>query len=153
MINYNTNSPQQQQQQQRKDTATATITNKHSTNSQRIHIQKLLPIDCIIPKRISYQLVLTKSIVLLFFVPKLLRTRSIAVSLHFKRRKMSNLILKEHADSIANDTDSQTLARLVMVRTHNNDLVILLNAIQTACKLVSRSVRKAGIAGLCKYLR
>ena len=55
-----------------------------------------------------------------------------------------------HPDSIRNDTDSQTLSRLVMIRTRDSDLVILLNAIQTACKLVARSVRKAGIAGLCK---
>lgn len=55
-----------------------------------------------------------------------------------------------HPDSIRNDTDSQTLSRLVMIRTKDSDLVILLNAIQTACKLVARSVRKAGIAGLCK---
>lgn len=58
----------------------------------------------------------------------------------------------EHPDSIRNDTDSKTLSRLVMVRTKDAELVILLNAIQTACKLVTRSVRKAGIAGLCKYL-
>lgn len=56
----------------------------------------------------------------------------------------------EHPDSIRNDTDSKTLSRLVMVRTKDPELVILLNAIQTACKLISRSVRKAGIAGLCK---
>jgi len=54
----------------------------------------------------------------------------------------------EHPDSIRNDTDSKTLSRLVMVRTKDPELVILLNAIQTACKLISRSVRKAGIAGL-----
>jgi hypothetical protein len=57
---------------------------------------------------------------------------------------------KEHPDSIQNDTDSQTLSRLVMVRTRNAELTILLNAIQTACKLITRSVRKAGIAGLCR---
>ncbi len=56
----------------------------------------------------------------------------------------------DHPDSIRNDTDSKTLTRLVMVRTRNSDLVILLNSIQTACKLISRSVRKAGIAGLCE---
>jgi len=49
-----------------------------------------------------------------------------------------------HPDSIRNDTDSKTLSRLVMIRTRDSDLVILLNAIQTACKLVARSVRKAG---------
>jgi fructose-1,6-bisphosphatase len=56
----------------------------------------------------------------------------------------------EHPDSIRNDTDSKTLSRLVMVRTKDSDLVLLLNSIQTACKLITRSVRKAGIAGLCK---
>jgi len=54
----------------------------------------------------------------------------------------------QHPDSIQNDTDSKTLSRLVMVRTRDAELIILLNAIQTACKLISRSVRKAGIAGL-----
>lgn len=54
----------------------------------------------------------------------------------------------DHPDSIRNDTDSKTISRLVMVRTKDPELVILLNAIQTACKLISRSVRKAGIAGL-----
>lgn len=55
-----------------------------------------------------------------------------------------------HPDSIRNDTDSKTLGRLSMMRTKDRDLVILLGAIQTACKLIARSVRKAGIAGLCK---
>lgn len=54
----------------------------------------------------------------------------------------------DHPDSIRNDTDSKTLTRVVMSKTRNNDFVILLNALQTACKLISRSVRKAGIAGL-----
>ena len=55
-----------------------------------------------------------------------------------------------HPDSIRNDTDSKTLNRLSMMRTKDRDLVILLSALQTACKLIARSVRKAGIAGLCK---
>lgn len=54
----------------------------------------------------------------------------------------------EHPDSIRNDTDSKTLSRHVMFNTRDSDFVILINAIATACKLVSRSVRKAGIAGL-----
>jgi hypothetical protein len=58
--------------------------------------------------------------------------------------------MNSHPDSIANDTDSKTLARQVMVNRRDADFVILLNALATACKLVSRSVRKAGIAGLCK---
>ena len=57
-----------------------------------------------------------------------------------------------HPDSIRNDTDSKTLSRLSMMRTKDRELVILLGAIQTACKLVARSVRKAGIAGLCKLV-
>ena len=59
---------------------------------------------------------------------------------------MSSLV--DHPDSIRNDTDSKTLSRLVMVATKNSDFTILLHAIQTACKLISRSVRKAGIANL-----
>jgi fructose-1,6-bisphosphatase I len=35
-----------------------------------------------------------------------------------------------------------------MAQTANSDFVVLMNAIATACKLVSRSTRKAGIAGL-----
>ena len=53
-----------------------------------------------------------------------------------------------HPDSIRNDVDSKTLTRSVMLKTKDSSLVILMNAIQTSCKLVSRSVRKAGIAGL-----
>ena len=56
----------------------------------------------------------------------------------------------EHPDSIRNDTNSLTLSRVVMSEARNTDFVILINALATACKLVSRSVRKAGIAGLCK---
>ena len=54
----------------------------------------------------------------------------------------------DHPDSIRNDTNSVTLSRVAMRATHDTDFVILLNALGTACKLVSRSVRKAGIAGL-----
>ena len=56
----------------------------------------------------------------------------------------------EHPDSIRNDTNSQTMSRLLMKKTKDSDFVLLLSSIQTACKLVARSVRKAGIAGLCK---
>lgn len=54
----------------------------------------------------------------------------------------------EHPDSIRNDTDTKTLSRLIMKSTRDADFVILLTAIQTSCKLIARSVRKAGIAGL-----
>ena len=56
----------------------------------------------------------------------------------------------EHPDSIRNDVDSKTLSRLMMNRTKDPQILLMMNALQTACKLVSRSVRKAGIAGLCK---
>jgi hypothetical protein len=68
-----------------------------------------------------------------------------------KRREEKGKMADFHPDSIRNDTDSKTLSRLLMTRTHDPDFVILLNAISTACKLISRSVRKAGIAGLCKF--
>lgn len=58
----------------------------------------------------------------------------------------------EHPDSIRNDVDTMTLPRYIMQTTRDSDFVILLNAIQTSCKLISRSVRKAGIAGLCKFI-
>lgn len=51
-------------------------------------------------------------------------------------------------DSIRNDTDSKTLTRIVMTHKRDSEFFILMNAIQTSCKLISRSVRKAGIAGL-----
>jgi fructose-1,6-bisphosphatase I len=51
-------------------------------------------------------------------------------------------------DSIRNDTDSKTLHRHIMLRKRDPDFVILMGAMATACKLISRSVRKAGIAGL-----
>lgn len=56
----------------------------------------------------------------------------------------------EHPDSIRNDVNTLTLTRHIMSATRDSDFVILMNAIQTSCKLISRSVRKAGIAGLCK---
>ena len=53
-----------------------------------------------------------------------------------------------HPDSIRNDVDSATLSRVIMNRRKDADLTLLLGSIATACKLVSRSIRKAGIAGL-----
>mmetsp|Transcript_19738 Transcript_19738/g.19851 ORF Transcript_19738/g.19851 Transcript_19738/m.19851 type:complete len:338 (+) Transcript_19738:61-1074(+) len=53
-----------------------------------------------------------------------------------------------HPDSIRNDVDTKTLTRQIMTATKDSDFVILMTAISTACKLISRSVRKAGIAGL-----
>lgn len=56
--------------------------------------------------------------------------------------------MNDHPDSIRNDTNSLTLSRQVMFHTRDSDFVVLLSAISTACKLISRSVRKAGIAKL-----
>jgi len=56
--------------------------------------------------------------------------------------------MSDHPDSIRNDTNSLTLPRQVMLHTRDSDFVVLMNAIQTSCKLISRSVRKAGIAKL-----
>lgn len=60
---------------------------------------------------------------------------------------MSDL-LAHYPDSIRSDTNSKTMHRIMMTKTRDSDFVMLLTAIQTACKLVSRSVGKAGIAGL-----
>lgn len=44
--------------------------------------------------------------------------------------------------------DAPTLNRFVMANTHDHDLVILLNAIGTSCKLITSAVQRAGVAKL-----
>ena len=44
--------------------------------------------------------------------------------------------------------DALTLSRFVMANTHDHDLVILLNAIATSCKLITSAVQRAGVAKL-----
>lgn len=44
--------------------------------------------------------------------------------------------------------DAATLSRFVMSSTHDHDLVILLNAIATSCKLITSAVQRAGVAKL-----
>jgi fructose-1,6-bisphosphatase I len=44
--------------------------------------------------------------------------------------------------------DAKTLNRFVMASTHDHDLVILLNAIATSCKLITSAVQRAGVAKL-----
>jgi len=46
------------------------------------------------------------------------------------------------------DVNSPTLNRFVMASTHDHDLVILMNAIATSCKLITAAVQRAGIANL-----
>ncbi|KAG7346812.1 fructose-1,6-bisphosphatase [Nitzschia inconspicua] len=46
------------------------------------------------------------------------------------------------------DVDAPTLNRFVMASTHDHDLVILMNAIATSCKLITSAVQRAGIAKL-----
>lgn len=46
------------------------------------------------------------------------------------------------------DVNSPTLNRFVMASTHDHDLVILMNAIATSCKLITSAVQRAGIANL-----
>jgi len=53
-----------------------------------------------------------------------------------------------HPDSIRNDVDSLTLTRVASMKTKDPAFSLLLGAIATASKLVSRSLAKAGIAGL-----
>jgi hypothetical protein len=43
--------------------------------------------------------------------------------------------MSAHPDSIANDTNSLTLSRLAMESTKDPELVLLLQALQTACKV------------------
>lgn len=44
--------------------------------------------------------------------------------------------------------DAPTLNRFVMASSHDHDLVILMNAIATSCKLITSAVQRAGIAKL-----
>jgi len=46
------------------------------------------------------------------------------------------------------DVDAQTLNRFVMANTRDHELVILLNAIGTSCKLIAAAVKRAGVAQL-----
>ena len=46
--------------------------------------------------------------------------------------------MSEHPDSIRNDVDTKTLHRVIMSHVRDPDFVILMNAIATACKLISR---------------
>jgi len=46
------------------------------------------------------------------------------------------------------DVDAKTLSRFVMASTKDHDLVILLNAIATSCKLITSAVQRAGVAQL-----
>jgi fructose-1,6-bisphosphatase I len=46
------------------------------------------------------------------------------------------------------DADAKTLNRFVMRQSHDHDLVILMNAIGTSCKLIASAVQRAGIASL-----
>lgn len=46
------------------------------------------------------------------------------------------------------DADAKTLNRFVMASTHDHDMVILMNAIGTSCKLITSAVQRAGVAKL-----
>jgi len=46
------------------------------------------------------------------------------------------------------DCDAKTLGRFVMANTRDHELVILMNAIATSCKLISSAVQRAGISHL-----
>lgn len=50
--------------------------------------------------------------------------------------------------SEAIDVDAKTLNRFVMASTRDHDLVILMNAIATSCKLITSAVQRAGVAKL-----
>lgn len=46
------------------------------------------------------------------------------------------------------ETDAHTLSRFVISSTNDHDLVILMNAIATSCKLITSAVQRAGISKL-----
>lgn len=57
-------------------------------------------------------------------------------------------LLKNFSDKYFVEQDAKTLSRFVMASTHDHDLVILLNAIATSCKLITSAVQRAGVAKL-----
>lgn len=52
------------------------------------------------------------------------------------------------AEAAGFDVDAATLNRFVMANTRDHELVILLNAIGTSCKLITSAVQRAGVAKL-----
>mmetsp|Transcript_27905 Transcript_27905/g.60735 ORF Transcript_27905/g.60735 Transcript_27905/m.60735 type:complete len:344 (-) Transcript_27905:265-1296(-) len=52
------------------------------------------------------------------------------------------------AEAAGFDVDAPTLNRFVMQNTRDHELVILLNAIATSCKLIASAVKRAGVAQL-----
>jgi len=51
-------------------------------------------------------------------------------------------------EDIKKEVDAKTLIRHIMSSTKDTDLAILMTAIQLSCKVITRAVRKAGIADL-----
>jgi fructose-1,6-bisphosphatase I len=49
---------------------------------------------------------------------------------------------------ILTQTNNQTVTNFIMSATRDREMAILMNAIQLSCKLITRAVRKAGIANL-----
>jgi len=51
-------------------------------------------------------------------------------------------------ENVEKEVDLRTLASFVMSKTRDTEMAILMNALQLACKLIARAVRKAGVANL-----
>mmetsp|Transcript_1879 Transcript_1879/g.2851 ORF Transcript_1879/g.2851 Transcript_1879/m.2851 type:complete len:342 (-) Transcript_1879:354-1379(-) len=51
-------------------------------------------------------------------------------------------------EDVESETDKATLSSYIMKTTKDMEMTILMNAMQLACKLISRAVRKAGVANL-----
>lgn len=51
-------------------------------------------------------------------------------------------------EDVEAEVDKYTLSAFIMTETKNLEMTILMNAMQLACKMISRAVRKAGVANL-----
>lgn len=54
----------------------------------------------------------------------------------------------KQVEDVEAEVDKYTLSAFIMTETKNLEMTILMNAMQLACKLIARAVRKAGVANL-----
>ena len=56
--------------------------------------------------------------------------------------------MADKVEDVANEVDKRTLSSYIMTTTKDMEMTIVMNAMQLACKLIARAVRKAGVANL-----
>lgn len=56
--------------------------------------------------------------------------------------------MMKQVEDVAEEVEKSTLSSFIMVETKDLEMTIMMNAMQLACKLIARAVRKAGVANL-----